>query len=415
MRFETPLCCFTKMYHNDQWQILYKCHEWVGTSPLDQIFVYGNYIDEVLLFMWHIGDDYITRYYAQDHLYSPVALLDEDGDMLIRYEYDAYGKMTRLEPDDFSVWSRGYTWGNDYGFTGREVDAFDGGDLNIMYYRARFYDPYTGRFLQRDPLGVRPDMKYLKISPRMHYFQGMNLYQYVGSKPIISADALGLYGYDVHMRTTATLAAFAGFCSPNKVGTYAQQPDEDERSAMTAYAAYNAAKCIYVNLLHRGGTTKDIMEAAEKLCEAAKQLKEASRWHFPRDGKRVDHGSSAARREMNKGLATCDLKTFGEGIHPFQDSWSHEGGPSLGDVGHDSDKWYLPKCLGALDGGMDDPKRRPDYARDMALETYRAMTNFLKKCTCYRCRDPLDTRAKSYIKEKFKDEPKKPRQIICAP
>ena len=46
-------------------------------------------------------DDY---YYVQDHLYSVAALIDEGGDVVERYEYDAYGQMTRLDPD-FTAWS----------------------------------------------------------------------------------------------------------------------------------------------------------------------------------------------------------------------------------------------------------------------------------------------------------------------
>ncbi|MCP4712807.1 MAG: hypothetical protein GY869_29620, partial [Planctomycetes bacterium] len=37
------------------------------------------------------GADY---YYLNDHLNSPVAIVDEDGEILERYEYDAYGKPT---------------------------------------------------------------------------------------------------------------------------------------------------------------------------------------------------------------------------------------------------------------------------------------------------------------------------------
>ncbi len=33
-------------------------------------------------------------YYINDHLNSVVAVVDEDGDILERYEYDAYGKPT---------------------------------------------------------------------------------------------------------------------------------------------------------------------------------------------------------------------------------------------------------------------------------------------------------------------------------
>lgn len=36
------------------------------------------------------------------------------------------------------------------GFTGREYDA----ETGLYYYRARHYDPGTGRFIQSDPLGL---------------------------------------------------------------------------------------------------------------------------------------------------------------------------------------------------------------------------------------------------------------------
>ncbi|MCL4244488.1 MAG: RHS repeat-associated core domain-containing protein, partial [Candidatus Dadabacteria bacterium] len=37
-----------------------------------------------------------------------------------------------------------------YSYTGREYDAESG----LYYYRARYYDPSIGRFLQEDPIGL---------------------------------------------------------------------------------------------------------------------------------------------------------------------------------------------------------------------------------------------------------------------
>lgn len=37
-------------------------------------------------------------------------------------------------------------------FTATRAGTLNGGDLKIMFYRARFYDPYTGRFLRKDSL-----------------------------------------------------------------------------------------------------------------------------------------------------------------------------------------------------------------------------------------------------------------------
>ena len=74
-------------------------------------------------------------YFAHDHLFSPVVLFQDDGTVVERYEYDAYGKMTRFNPD-FTTWS-GTPAGNPYFFTGQRLDELDNGDLLIMYYKNR--------------------------------------------------------------------------------------------------------------------------------------------------------------------------------------------------------------------------------------------------------------------------------------
>ena len=50
-------------------------------------------------------------------------------------------------------------------------------ETGLYYYRARHYDPTIGRFLQPDPIG---------------YADGLNMYQYVGSNPVIFVDPTGL-------------------------------------------------------------------------------------------------------------------------------------------------------------------------------------------------------------------------------
>ena len=66
--------------------------------------------------------------------------------------------------------------GNHWTFTGRFLDEESG----LLYYRARYYDPATGRFLQRDPLG---------------YSQGPGLFTYVASNLPNRRDPSGL-GHD---------------------------------------------------------------------------------------------------------------------------------------------------------------------------------------------------------------------------
>jgi|GEM_PF-5189392 len=60
-----------------------------------------------------------------------------------------------------------------YGFTGREYETNTG----LYYYRARYYNPAIGRFLQPDPIG---------------YYDSLNLYQYCGNNPVNWIDPWGL-------------------------------------------------------------------------------------------------------------------------------------------------------------------------------------------------------------------------------
>ena len=173
-------------YYNDNWQAL--C-EYEGTTCRE--FVYGNYIDEVLLMVATVDSTSTEYYYAHDHLYSPVALMEDDGTVVERYEYDAYGKCTAYTDDGADdTWFTGddtvgtsSAVGNPYLFTGRQVDSLDWDStaeeygLTLQYNRNRYYDYDTGRWLNHDPL---------------EYIGGMNLYEYCQSNPLGATDPSGL-------------------------------------------------------------------------------------------------------------------------------------------------------------------------------------------------------------------------------
>jgi len=101
-----------------------------------------------------------SSYYHQDGLGSVVAMTDESGDATGTIRYDAWGAVARQ------------TGGiPQYGYTGREPD-----NTGLVYYRARYYDPDTGRFTQPDPVGLSG---------------GTNLYAYAGGDPVNYTDPLG--------------------------------------------------------------------------------------------------------------------------------------------------------------------------------------------------------------------------------
>ncbi len=179
----------TLYYYSDNWQVL---AEYNGSGVQQAYYIFGNYIDEVLL-MNRGGSD---KYYLHDHLYSPAALLDNSGNVIERYEYDAYGKVT--------VWNAAFTttyttsqYGNPYVFTGRELDTLDAGSCTPMHYRHRAYSPEIGRFMQHDPHGINPVGGIFNPFQANIQFFGSNLYQYAENKPISNIDFSGLASYQL--------------------------------------------------------------------------------------------------------------------------------------------------------------------------------------------------------------------------
>jgi len=167
-------------YYYNGWHVLSE-YDWADNSESRlRYFIYGpTFIDEVI--MMYNDNNSNDYYYAHDMQYSPVGLISKDGTVVERYEYDAYGKCTFLASDFTTLDPQKSTKDNPYLFTGRRLDILDGGNLKLMYYRARYYNTDTGRFLSRDPIE--------------YWFGSANLYEYVGSNPINLTDPYGLKGF----------------------------------------------------------------------------------------------------------------------------------------------------------------------------------------------------------------------------
>jgi len=87
-----------------------------------------------------------TYYYHYDALGSVVALSDSSGDTVQTYQYSVFGQVA-VEDIDHP---------NPYMFAGRRFDI----EIGLYYNRARYYNPYMGRFLQTDPIGYGGGMGF---------------------------------------------------------------------------------------------------------------------------------------------------------------------------------------------------------------------------------------------------------------
>jgi hypothetical protein len=140
-------------------------------------------------------------------------------------------------------------------------------------------------------------------------------------------------------------------------------------------------------------------------------------WHFPTDeGGVVRAGSNEARRGVEQGTAECDFALMTERLHTLQDSWSHQGNPSVADIGHSRGMKWVPghTAGGVVSGGAgalppftlpgrpvpghyedisgtpagigstsaDEPALWPQDIRQLGRATYEYLKEYREKCPC---------------------------------
>jgi RHS repeat-associated protein len=119
-------------------------------------YIYGNGLEARVI-------NGQASYYVTDVRGSVVAIVDDDGNITHKYQYNAFGKVTQKEEANFNPFQYVGKWGVMYM------------NDHLYYMRARYYDPTIGRFLSEDPIW------------------STNLYPYVENNPIMGIDPRGLY------------------------------------------------------------------------------------------------------------------------------------------------------------------------------------------------------------------------------
>lgn len=107
-------------------------------------------------------------------------MTDASGTVTQRLAYDEYGKLTTPNAGEM------------FRYTGRRFDP----ETGLYYYRARYYSPDLGRFLQTDATGYRDDM---------------DMYTYVGNNPMNRTDPSGLSDLNLFNNETREFSTFEQF------------------------------------------------------------------------------------------------------------------------------------------------------------------------------------------------------------
>ncbi|MBQ7589898.1 MAG: RHS repeat-associated core domain-containing protein [Verrucomicrobia bacterium] len=136
-------------------------------------YTYGPGVDNIQSMTIYNEDDTTeTYYYIKDASNTVHVLVDEDGLIVEYYYYDAFGNL-KIKNENYQ-WIPKSNYGNRFLFQGREYDY----DTALYYFRARWYEPETGRWLSPDPIGISG---------------GLNLYAFCGNDPVNFVDPMGLW------------------------------------------------------------------------------------------------------------------------------------------------------------------------------------------------------------------------------
>jgi len=157
-------------------------HVWAdfdASGTITARYLFGDRIDEILA-RWQPGNG--TAWYLTDRLGTVRDIVDASGLLINTITYDSFGNVL-LQTDAAA--------GDRYLFTGREFDA----ETGLYYYRARYYDPATGRFISQDPIGFDAG--------------DANLYRYVGNAPTNATDPTGLIAASSYSTALQNIAIIA--------------------------------------------------------------------------------------------------------------------------------------------------------------------------------------------------------------
>jgi len=286
----------------------------------------------------------------QDAVGNVTATTDTSGNVYERLIYDPYGTPTTLQAN----WQPGsYGTYLAYGFQGGRTDPISG----LVHFGARDYDPALQRWVQAEPFET-------------DYYDGMNLYEAMGSNPVSVVDPTGFAADDSEGGAEHTKNARPSTEQQHEVGQARKQRDrggekkdlgmeydpmggnpkkEAARKARQEAAEAEARRAA------REAEAKAAAEAARSLTPAEKEALEKSAREFAEELGKKGRRFSRAIPWIGWGIIICDFASqreakgdVGAALNAALDAT-----PGIGDL----------KAAGELAAGTDlipDKADRPD-------------------------------------------------------
>ena len=184
--------------------------EWNGGSITP---IYDNE-DSVCGIIYDNGSISKPYYFDKNLQGDVIGIVDENGFVVARYSYDAWGKCT-IVSDTSGINIAFY---NPFRYRGYYYDK----ETGFYYLQSRYYDPETGRFINGDePL-------YLLISSNLQQY---NIYCYCENSPIKNVDFLGYWSVSLKVSSVAValdliltlLALSVAFFAPAKALSWSRK------------------------------------------------------------------------------------------------------------------------------------------------------------------------------------------------
>ena len=155
-------------------------------------------------------------YYVKDSLGNIRVILDKSGNIMVKYNYDAWGNFIAEKVREVCMGSVAVNLVSLNAFTYRGY--YYDNESGLYYLINRYYDPTTGRFISPDDVG------YLDFES----FFGTNRYAYCLDNPVNYIDPTGHFFISTAVLIGAIIGGIIGLCIGFGIATYIDYKDDGQ-------------------------------------------------------------------------------------------------------------------------------------------------------------------------------------------